>query len=207
MKVRGEEVTARWYKSGEQPFQREAFERWYRMEIRNLDKLTEELKKEKEIEVQARTLREWKRKFNWESRAVTRERMIRFKTDERVTEEVAKMNARHIHGAIVAQDRAVDDLLKRGKSFRSPKDAVTALKEAVGIERTARGETSSIQGRKIEGTITIEEMQKAFITVRTENVNEILVAKEVGDGRSEGKNPGTAERRSKPVPDAVQDRR
>lgn len=110
---------------------KDAFEFYYRMKKRSLSKVA------KKFKVSTTTTCNWNKAFNWEQRINARDEKARIKTEEKVTDAIAEMNARHIKMWNLVQARALQTLQE--KPFENAGSAAHGLKVSVDGERVARG--------------------------------------------------------------------
>jgi len=97
----------------------------------------------------------------WEEKANRRDKVLRKKTDEKVTDSLAEMNARHIKEAIKYQGVMLEALGKLEP--RSVSEAIRAYNILVKLEQVSRGEPTDILRGEVSEKTTFTDRELAIV--------------------------------------------
>jgi hypothetical protein len=137
----------------ELPRHKKAFELWYADPKRNLTAVG------RQLNISKQSITKWAKLFKWEERAAKRDEAADRRTDEKVAESTAEMNARHVREYKMLQGKALERLTKA--RIEKDRDAITALDTGIKGERMAKGEPTEVINNQVTGALTIEDIKNA----------------------------------------------
>ena len=120
---------------------REAFERYWRMPQRSLERLQQDLAAEGDAPA-LRTLYEWSRRYRWQRRLADLEARAREAEDEARIAAIREMRERQAKEALLLQRRGAEWLNDLDSDAVGPEHAIRALIEGSKLERIVRGAVS-----------------------------------------------------------------
>jgi hypothetical protein len=122
---------------------RQAFDLYVRLGAsRSLDRLRTELRERDGRAPSLRTLEEWSRTLEWQTRVDDFERRARQADEEARIQEIREMADRHVREALLLQQRGAEWARAVPEERIVAGDAIRAIVEGVKLERLARGEST-----------------------------------------------------------------
>ena len=122
--------------------QRDAFDRYWRMPNRSLERLHEEWAAAGDDAPALRTLYEWSRRYHWQRRLGDLEAQALQAEDEARIAALREMRERQAKEALLLQRRGAEWLQDLDPEAVGPEHAIRALIEGSKLERIVRGDVS-----------------------------------------------------------------